>query len=137
MALVVSCMASENSLLSFSVARVVGCGLFRDASEAPNRPSCCGQRAGGCVVPVGVVVQESLIIDALRVSAAFDMFRIPVSDSLSSVSAASVLNSKVADGLKLLFGPFPAIPSVPSFHMASVSVNIGVTVSDSSGSCAI
>ena len=62
-------------------------------------------------------------------SAACDISRIPVRESLSSVSVASVLNCRVAIGSKLLDGPFPDDPLGSSFHMESVSVYIGVGIS--------
>ena len=66
---------------------------------------------------------------ALRRSAACDIARIPVRESRSSVSVASVLNSQVDMGLNFSLGPFPVVPSESSFHMECVRVNIGVGVS--------
>ena len=48
------------------------------------------------VVPVGVEVQESLIIDALRASATSDKLRIPVCDSLSLDSAKNLGEDRFA-----------------------------------------
>ena len=66
---------------------------------------------------------------SFRRSAASEISRMPVLESLSSVSVASVLNSSVAVGSKLLLGPFPVVPSVSLFHMESVRVNIGLSIS--------
>lgn len=123
------CIVRENLLLSSSVASVVSFGVFRDASEAPNRPSWLGHRGCGAVL-VGVAMWgEALVIVSLSAVAATDISRIPVRDSRSSVSVASVLNSQVAVGLNFLLGPFPVVPSESSFHMESVSLKSGVGVS--------
>ena len=66
---------------------------------------------------------------SFRRSAASEISFMPVRESLSSVSVASVLNSNVAVGSELLLGPFPVVPSASSFHMDSVRVNIGLSIS--------
>ena len=66
-------------------------------------------------------------------SAACDISRIPVLESLSSVSVASVLNCRVAVGSNISDGPFPVEPSGSFFHMESVSVYIGAEISWSRG----
>ena len=132
--LVFVCMVCAKAMLSLSVASAVGLGVVRDASEAPKRPSWFGHRGWGVVVPVCVGVRGwAFNIMSFSASAAADMLRIPVRDNLSSVSVASVLNSQVAIGSKLLLGPFPFVPSGVSFHMESVSVKIDVSVSVVSG----
>ena len=119
---VFSCIILEKFSLSTSVASEVGLGSCRDASDAPNIPSCCGHRGCG-VVPVGVKGWDcSRFIELLRRSAAKDISRIPVLESLSSVSVASVLNSWVAIGSNPFCGPVPFVPLGPSFHMVSLSV---------------
>ena len=124
-------MALANFSLSSSVASRVGLGPCRDASDAPNIPSWFGHNGCG-VVPEGVKVWGRFrFIVSLRWFAACDIARIPVRESLSSTSVASVLNCWVAIGSKLFGGPFPAGPSELSFHMESTSVNIGVGVSGS------
>lgn len=127
--LVLLCMVFEKFSVSSSVASDVWLGLFFDASDAPKSPSWCGHRGCG-VVPVSAKVSICFrMIVSLRRSAASDISIIPVCDSLSSVSVARVLNSRVEVGLKLTLGPFPVEPSLPFFHMESVSVNIGVGIS--------
>ena len=122
--LVFCCIVRENILLSSSVASIDACGLFLDAFEAPNSPSWFGHSDCSAVL-IGVTV----VIVSLSASAAADISRIPVRESRSSVSVASVLNSQVDVGLNFLLGPFPGVPSESSFHMESVRVNIGVGVS--------
>ena len=132
--LVFVCMVCVKVMLSLSVASAVGLGVVRDASEAPKSPSWFGHRGWGILVLVCVGVRSwAFNIVSLSASAAADMLRIPVRDNLSSVSVASVLNSQVAIGSKLLLGPFPVVPSGVSFHMESVSVKIGMGVSVVSG----
>lgn len=127
--LVSCCIVRENFLLSSSVASIDSCGLFRDASEAPNSPLWFGHSDCSAVL-IGVSVRGgALVIVSLSASAAADISRIPVRESRSSVSVASVLNSQVDVGLNFLLGPFPVAPSESSFHMESVSMNIGVGIS--------
>ena len=61
---------------------------------------------------------------SFRRSAASEISLMPFLESLSSVSVASVLNSGVAVGSKLLLGPLPAVPSASTFHRTTVKMGV-------------